>query len=76
MGAKEEEKGTDDGNEGKERKEKKDINDMQEPEIDDDHVRVFCLFNFFFFCKLLKSIDGTFQAEILLKTSTDSGVEI
>ncbi|KAM3963373.1 LOW QUALITY PROTEIN: midasin [Aphomia sociella] len=38
MGAKEEEQGTDDGTEGKEKQKKKDINEMQEPEIDDDHV--------------------------------------
>ncbi|CAG9795642.1 unnamed protein product [Diatraea saccharalis] len=38
MGAKEEEQGTDDGTEGKEKKKKKDINEMEEPEIDDDHV--------------------------------------
>lgn len=38
MGAKEEEQGTDDGTEGKDKKKKKDINEMNEPEIDDDHV--------------------------------------
>ncbi|XP_013187576.2 midasin [Amyelois transitella] len=38
MAAKEEEQGFDDGDEGKDRKKKKDINEMEEPEIDDDHV--------------------------------------
>ncbi|KAJ0174061.1 hypothetical protein K1T71_010207 [Dendrolimus kikuchii] len=38
MGAKEEEHGTDDGTEGKDRKKKKDINEIDEPEVDDDHV--------------------------------------
>ncbi|KAG6451200.1 midasin [Manduca sexta] len=39
MGAKEEEEqGTDDGAEGKDKKKKKDINEMNEPEVDDDHV--------------------------------------
>ena len=38
MAAKDQEQGTDDGNEGKEKQKKKDINEMEEPEIDDDHV--------------------------------------
>ncbi|KAI5634933.1 AAA domain (dynein-related subfamily) domain-containing protein [Phthorimaea operculella] len=38
MGAKDEEQGQDDGSEGKEKKQKKDINEMDEPEVDDDHV--------------------------------------
>ncbi|CAK1584663.1 unnamed protein product [Parnassius mnemosyne] len=38
MGAKEEEQGTDDGTDGKEKKQKKDINEMDEPEVDDDHI--------------------------------------
>ncbi|XP_063830768.1 midasin-like [Ostrinia nubilalis] len=38
MGAKDEEQGTDDGKEGKDKKKKKDINEMDEPEVDDDHV--------------------------------------
>lgn len=43
MAAKEKEQGTDDGSDGKERKEKKDINEMEEPEVDDDHVRLIIL---------------------------------
>lgn len=35
---KEQEQGTDDGEDGKEKKKKKDINEMDEPEVDDDHV--------------------------------------
>lgn len=35
---KDEEQGADDGAEGKEKKKKKDINEMEEPEVDDDHV--------------------------------------
>ncbi|KPJ03318.1 Midasin [Papilio xuthus] len=38
MGAKEEEQGTDDGTEGEDKKKKKDINEMEEPEVDDDHI--------------------------------------
>ncbi|XP_052755953.1 midasin isoform X2 [Galleria mellonella] len=38
ISAKEEEQGTDDGEKGKEKQKKKDINEMEEPEIDDDHV--------------------------------------
>ncbi|XP_059060931.1 midasin [Achroia grisella] len=38
ISAKEEEQGTDDGTEGKDKQKKKDINEMEEPEIDDDHV--------------------------------------
>lgn len=38
MAAKEKEEGTDDGSEGKDKKQKKDINEMDEPEVDDDHV--------------------------------------
>lgn len=38
MAAKEDEKGTDDGNEGKDKKQKKDINKMEEQEVDDDHI--------------------------------------
>lgn len=37
MAAKEQEQGTDDGTEGKERQ-RKEINEMNEPEVDDDHV--------------------------------------
>ncbi|XP_075981449.1 midasin [Anticarsia gemmatalis] len=33
-----EEQGTDDGADGKDKKKKKDINEMEEPEVDDDHV--------------------------------------
>ncbi|CAH0590186.1 unnamed protein product [Chrysodeixis includens] len=35
---KEQEQGTDDGEDGKDKKKKKDINEMDEPEVDDDHV--------------------------------------
>ncbi|XP_050684574.1 midasin isoform X2 [Leptidea sinapis] len=38
MGAKDEEDGADDGSLGKEKKQKKDINEMNEEEVDDDHV--------------------------------------
>ncbi|XP_013162741.1 PREDICTED: midasin-like [Papilio xuthus] len=38
LGAKEEEQGTDDGTEGEDKKKKKDINEMEEPEVDDDHI--------------------------------------
>ncbi|XP_041985023.1 midasin [Aricia agestis] len=38
MGAKEQEKGTDDGSDGKDKKKQKDINEMEEPEIDDDQI--------------------------------------
>lgn len=38
MAAKEEEHGTDDGNEGKNKKQEKDINKMEDQEVDDDHI--------------------------------------
>ncbi|XP_072942545.1 midasin [Epargyreus clarus] len=38
MAAKEQEEGTDDGSEGKDKQKKKDINEINEPEVDDDHV--------------------------------------
>lgn len=44
MGAKEEEQGTDDGADGKDRKKKKDINEMDDPEVDDDHVSNLFIF--------------------------------
>lgn len=38
MAAKEQEQGTDDGNEGKDKKQKKDINEMENQEVDDDYI--------------------------------------
>ncbi|XP_023948089.2 midasin [Bicyclus anynana] len=38
MAAKEQEQGQDDGADGKEKQKKKDVNEMNEPEVDDDHI--------------------------------------
>lgn len=43
---KEQEQGADDGSDGKDKQKKKDINEMEEPEVDDDHVSTYKKFSY------------------------------